>query len=150
MKTQKDAIQKAMDYLAMRDHSRHELRTKLAKYDFIEEDIEAALNHVEASGWLLPPQVLADKVAGYLHRKNKSHMYINRFLHSKKLPSVPRDSDLEREKARSLLQGGRFSRLKKSSSDDRKQAAQFLKFRGFDSETIMRVLNEAPGDSKEV
>lgn len=149
MKTQKDAIKKAMDYLAMRDHSRSELRMKLSKYDFLPDDIESALNHVESSGWLLPPQALAEKVADQLHRKKKSHYYIVKYLQQKQLPPVPRDSDLELEKALSLLEG-RFSPLSKPTTLDKKQIMVFLRNRGFDHETIQRVVNEASGHSQSI
>lgn len=146
MKTKNEAIQKAMDYLAMRDHSRSELRMKLSKYHFLPDDIESALNHVETSGWLLPPQALAEKVADQLHRKKKSHFYILKYLQQKQLPPVTRDSERELEKARSLL-GGRFSPLSKPSTLDKRQMMVFLKNRGFDHETIQRVINETSGHS---
>ncbi len=141
MKTLSEAIKKAMDYLAMRDHSRSELRMKLTKHDFTPDDIDEALNHVESSGWLLPPQALAEKVADQLHHKNKSHDYIVKYLQQKELPPVPRDSSQEYEKARSLL-GERVSPLSKPSTLDKKQIISYLQFRGFDHETIQRVINE--------
>lgn len=141
------AIKKAMDYLAMRDHSRGELEMKLAKHDFLKSEIEQALNHIERTGWLIPPHVLAEKVAEQLHRKKKSYYYIIKYLQSKKLPQIPKDSTLELEKAQSLV-SGRFSRLSNPSPMDKKKMAQFLKNRGFDLETIMRVIHETSGHSE--
>ena len=149
MKTLSQAIQKAMDYLAMRDHSRSELRMKLAKHDFVPDDIDAALNHVESSGWLLPPQALAEKVADQLHGKKKSHDYIVKYLQQKQLPPVPRESSREYEKACSLL-SDRLSPLSKPLSLDKKQIINYLRYRGFDHETIQRVINETSGSSPNI
>lgn len=136
-----------MDFLAMRDHSQAELRTKLSRYDFLPEDIEAAMDYVATSGWLLAPEVLAEKVADQLHRKKKSHYYILKFLQQKKLPPVPRDGSRELEKAMAVLPG-RFSRLSKVSPEDKKKIAQFLKNRGFDLDTILRVIHETSGNTQ--
>ncbi len=149
MKTRDEAIQKAMDYLAMRDHSRSELRMKLSKHDFLPDDVEAAINHAESSGWILPPLAMAEKVAAHLHRKKKSHNSILKYLQQKQLPPVPRDSDVELQKALSLLEG-RFSPLSKPSTLDKKQIMVFLRNRGFDHETIQRVINEASGHSQSI
>jgi SOS response regulatory protein OraA/RecX len=147
------AIRKAMDYLSIRDHSRYELMKKLTRCEFSVEDIIAAITHAEEGGWLVPPDVMAEKVADQLHRKKKSHLYILGYLKQKKLPSVRRDQGIELEKARKLVQS-RFSRLSKRFQGDkkevRKQIAQFLRGRGFDSETIAKVSHEASGDSKSV
>lgn len=149
MKTLNEVIKKAMDLLAIRDHSRSELRLKLSRYEFLPEDIEAALDHSEASGWILPAQALSEKVAEELHRKKKSHDYIVQYLQQKELPPVPRDADRELEKALSAL-GGRFSPLSNPSTVDKKQIMVFLQNRGFDEETIQRVVNEASGRSQSI
>jgi len=143
-RTRGDAVRKAMDYLAMRDHSRGEIATKLKRLEFAADDIAYALDYVQEGGWLLAPDVLAQKVADQLHRKKKSHFYIQNFLRGKQLPAVTRDRDIEFEKAMALLKG----RLSKPSAMDRKKIAQFLKYRGFDPETIRRVIHETAGNSK--
>lgn len=134
----KSAREKAMDLLAVREHSRHELEQKLAAKKYTKEEIEAALTSLESAGWLPDSKELALRVAETLHRKAKSHMYIVEYLKSKGLPPVPRDSEFELEKAQKLLQS-HFSKLSKSSEADKKQIAQFLKNRGFDTETILSV-----------
>jgi regulatory protein len=149
MKTLNEAIKKAMDLLAIRDHSRSELRLKLSRFEFSPDDIESALDQSETSGWLLPPQVLAEKVAEELHRKKKSHDYIAQYLQQKELPPLPRDAERELEKALSAL-GGRFSPLSNPSSVDKKQIMVFLQNRGFDEDTIQRVVNEASGRSQSI
>ncbi len=149
MKTVQDAIKKAMDYLATRDHSRAELRTKLTKHEFLPEDIESVLDHAESAGWMLSPHALSEKVAEALSRKKKSHDYIVQYLVQKELPPVPYDADRELEKAVSVL-GGRFSPLSKPSTLDKNQVTAFLQNRGFDEETIQRVIDETSGRSKSI
>jgi SOS response regulatory protein OraA/RecX len=141
------AVKKAMDYLASRDHSKSEIESKLKRLKLPKDAIDHALDYVESGGWLLPPEAMAQKVADVLHRKKKSHFYIQNYLKSKKLPSVARDNEIELEKARSLVEG-RFSRLSKRSQIDNKKIAQFLKYRGFDPQTIRQVLKETSRHQK--
>lgn len=131
-----------MDYLAVRDHSRQELETKLSQKDYAPEDIAHALDSLETSGLLASPESLSEKVSENLHQKGKSHTYIEQYLEAKGLPSVPRDSELELEKAEKLLQS-HFSKLSKSSETDKKKMAHFLQNRGFDTETIMKALSSS-------
>lgn len=145
--TKLEAIRKAMDYLGARDHSRRELKKKLQRFEVSPEDIEAALDHVEESGWLLSPEKLAVKVAEQLHRKKKSYFYILGYLREKGLPTVPRVAEIEQEKAQKLLES-RFSDLSKLSHSDKKKRIQYLKNRGFDRETIAKVINDPSGTSE--
>jgi regulatory protein len=140
MKTLNEAIKKAMDYLAIRDHSRSELRAKLMRLEFSPDDIESALDHAEMKGWLLPPKALAAKVAEELHRKKKSHEYIVQYLQQKELPPVPRDSERELEKALAAAEK-LFSPLSNPSTLDKKQIMAFLQNRGFDQEIIQKVID---------
>ncbi|MCC6138520.1 MAG: regulatory protein RecX [Bdellovibrionaceae bacterium] len=138
MSESKSAREKTMDYLAIREHSRLELETKLKKHNYSNDDIQTALDHAEKAGWLQTPQALALKVSENLHSKNKSYFYIEEYLNSKGLPPVPRDSERELEKAQILLKS-QFSKLSKSTEKDKKQQAlRFLQNRGFDSETISK------------
>lgn len=141
MTEKKSAREKAMDYLAIRDHSRKELQTKLEYKEYSREEIEAALDSMEQSGWLLSSEKQAEKVAEALHLKKKSHLYILQYLESKGLPPVPRDSERELEKAQNLVES-HFSKLSKSPDADTKQIAQFLQNRGFDTTTILSVCKE--------
>ncbi len=134
-KTPKTAWVKAMDYLARRDHSEKELIEKLSRF-FEHEEIEAALTEMKQRGWLLPPEELAAKVTENLHSKNKGYLYIQNFLRKKGLPSTDRDPHREIDKARALIE------TKSKDSQDRKKTVSLLKNRGFDTETISRVLNE--------
>ena len=67
----KSAREKAMDYLAVRDHSREELRKKLLQKDYTPSEINKTLDEAETSGWLVPSEALSAKVSEILHRKKK-------------------------------------------------------------------------------
>lgn len=136
----KSAREKAMDYLAVRDHSRLELETKLSQKDYSPDEIAHALDSLEVSGFLASEESLSESVSENLHQKGKSHTYIEQYLEAKGLPPVPRDSELELKKAEKLLQS-HFSKLSKSSETDKKKMAQFLQNRGFDSDTIIKALS---------
>ncbi len=134
-KAPKTALAKAMDYLARRDHSEKELIEKLsARYP--EEEITAALTTVKARGWLPPAEELAEKVALSLHKKNKGHLYIQNFLQKKGLPETPKEPEIEYEKALALIASNA------KDPHDRKRLVSLLKNRGFDTETISRVIHE--------
>lgn len=134
-KPQKTPSIKAMDYLARRDHSEKELIEKLSKH-FPMEEIEPALAEIKKRGWLLSPEELAHKVSQNLHRKNKGHLYIQHFLREKGLPRTEKDPEMEMAKARDVLE------TKSRGSKEPKRMASLLKNRGFDTETISRMIHE--------
>ena len=124
-----------MDFLARRDHSEKELIEKLSTH-FPMEEIEPALEEIKQRGWLLPPEELAEKATQSLHRKNKGYLYIQNFLRQRGLPGTPKDPELEYEKALGLIAS------KSKDPNDPKRAVSLLKNRGFDTETISRVVHE--------
>jgi regulatory protein len=134
-KPQKTAWVKAMDFLARRDHSEKELTEKLLKH-FELSEIEPVLEEMKERGWLPQPEELAQKVTENLHMKKKGHLYIQNFLRQKGLPETPKDMDRELEKARNLVHS------KSQDLSNTKKTASLLKNRGFDTETIARVIHE--------
>lgn len=134
-KSQKTVRHKAMDYLARRDHSERELIQKL-KSQYPMDEILPTIEALKERGWLISPNELSEKVYQQFNRKNKSHFYIVQFLKKKGLPSVSRDSDVEFKKALSVVAN------KLGSSYDLNQLASLLKNRGFDTETIGKVIDE--------
>ena len=126
---------KAMDYLSRRDHSEKELIEKLLKF-YPMEEIEKTLREVKDRGWLLPSEELSQKVAESLGRKFKGHLYINNYLRQKGLPPVPIDPEQEYEKALQLIE----SKLK--DPNDIQRLSSLLKNRGFDTQTISRMIDE--------
>ena len=136
----KSINEKIMDYLARRDHSERELAQKLSRR-YEAKEIEKAIEDVKERGWLLEPSVLAGKVAKQLSNKEKGHRFIQGYLRQKGLPNTEKDASLEEEKARSFIE----RKLKKEppyTFAEKQKAAPMLMRRGFDQDTIRKVLNE--------
>lgn len=166
------AKKKVMDLVSMRDHSEKELRTKLKEYfrrniqyrkrlakkqnkEYTEDTpenqaeiqaaIDGAIEFAKNNKWLGDPEVLSGKMAGILHRKNKGISYINNKLKEKGLPPVTSDRDLELEKALALVKNKYSDFAALSYAEKRKEqarVARFLAARGFDSETVRKVIYE--------
>jgi SOS response regulatory protein OraA/RecX len=140
-KVKKTAWVKAMDYLARRDHSEKELIEKLRNF-FTDTEIKTTLAEVKARGWLLPPEELSQKVTEQLNRKNKGYLYICHFLQKKGLPTLERDQEQELTKAMSLIES------KINDTSDTQKLSSLLKNRGFDTETIGKVIYEIRRNSQ--
>lgn len=127
-------------WLARRDHSEHEMRQKLSRY-YTPEVVERVIVEAKESRWILPPAELAQKWFETLNRRKRSHGYIQKVLKKHRLPDVSRDRDAEFEKCLLLVE----TKFKKTANFDRIEqgkVARFLQYRGFDSETIRRVIYE--------
>lgn len=125
--------------LALRDHSRFELRQKLSRRH--EKDvIDQVMNEAEESGWLLPEAEVAEKAAAALGRKLKSRRYIEGSLRKKQLAPPPKEEGAEEEKIRQLVEK-KFG-TEKMNFEERNKAYRFLRYRGFDDRAIRTVLNE--------
>lgn len=136
---------KVMDLLARRDHSEKELRQKL-KERFSEEDgfveaVNEAIEFAKDNRWLGDPSTLSQKMADILHRKNKGIHYINNYLREKGLPDVGVDRELELEKAMSVIKN-KYKENFTFDRDERARVGRFLAGRGFDSETVRKVIYE--------
>lgn len=133
---------KLLDYLARRDHSEKELRRKLSRR-YPPEEIAQALSWAHTRGWLKTPDELAEQVARSLERKNKSNRYINQYLREKGLPPLPLQPEREAEKCRRLLVGKlKFPEDSLPSRELLGKMRRLLLQRGFDRETIRKVLHE--------
>lgn len=139
------ARNKMMDYLAQRDHSEKELRKKLKDKDFTPEEIDVAIEFGKENGWIPNSteslQALAEKVAGTLRRKGKGPLYINHFLKEKGLPPVQSQPDEELEKARELAHN-KFSDIENMDRKEKAKVGRFLISRGFNLETVRKVIYE--------
>jgi len=136
--------QKALDklslYLAKRAHSERELRQKLRK-NFDSDSIDWALQAARDQEWMPDPNELSQRTGEMLHRKNKGINFINQYLSQKGLPPVSANPELELDKARVAL-SKKFSLESKMSFPERRKAYSFLSQRGFNGETIGKLLNE--------
>lgn len=138
----KRAREKIMDLLARRDHSELELKRKLSPY-YNTAEIDDAIRFAKENSWMKPPEELAQTVAGQLGRRGKGTRYIQRFLHNKGLPGVARNADDERTKALDLI-ALKLRREPPFQYEEQAKIARLLKNRGYDDETIRRVIHEKP------
>ena len=144
-KIRQAAKRKVMNLLARRDHSEKEIRKKL-QTRFSEEDdaqdiIDEAIDFAKDHRWLGDPTDLAYRMADMLHRRNKGIHYINNYLREKGLPSVDVDSQLELEKALAIIKN-KYDENHKFSREEKAKLGRHLLSRGFDSETIRKVIYE--------
>lgn len=139
------AKRKVMDLLAARDHSEQELRSKLrGKFtdeDGAQEAIDEAISFANDKNWLGDPVDHASRLADTLHRRNKGICYINSYLKEKGLPTVETDSALELEKAMAIVMN-KFEENYKFSREEKARVGRLLASRGFDSETVRKVIYE--------
>lgn len=145
LKTRQAAKKKVMDLIARRDHSEKEIRTKLREKFSDEEDmgeiIDEAVEFAKDNNWLGDPSVLAHRLADMLHRRNKGIYYINNYLKEKGLPSVETDRALELEKALTIVKN-KYDEDHKFSREEKARVGRLLASRGFDSETVRKVIYE--------
>ncbi len=145
VKTKQAAQRKIMDLMAKRDHSEKELRRKLHKQFSGSEDLgeilDDAIDFAKDNNLIGNQDELAERMADMLHRRHKGIHYINNYLHEKGLPSVPTDRDLELEKAMHVVKN-KYSEDYEFSREEKARVGRFLASRGFDSETVRKVLYE--------
>lgn len=134
-----------MDLLARRDHSEKELRKKLREKFSDEDDgldaVEEAIAYAKENNWLGDPSALAYRMADMLHRRNKGIHYINQYLKEKGLPSVETDRALELEKALAIVKN-KYDEDYDFTREDKARVGRLLASRGFDSETVRKVIYE--------
>lgn len=141
-----EAKKKIIDYVANRDHSEAELRTKLENH-FAPALIDQAMNWARDQKWLAKPEVLTEKVADQLHRRGKGIHSINQSLEAKGLPTTQSDFETEFAKARKLVfakwAASDFNGLDfKSAQKLQVKIMRFLSQRGFDEDIIGQVLEK--------
>ena len=145
LKIRQAAKRKVMDIIARRDHSEKELRTKLRDKFGDEDDsaeiINEAIDFAKDQNWLGDPAALAQRFADMLHRRNKGIYYINNFLKEKGLPTIDVDRHLELEKALSIVKN-KYDENHKFSREEKARVGRLLATRGFDSETVRKVIYE--------
>ena len=135
--------------LRYRDHSAWELKQKLKRHWTCEE-VEKSLEMAKKKGWLKDEQELSRNWVQQMHTQSKSYRYIAAQLKKRGLPPIEKEHQREFEKAYSLIKkkkGNLLSIMQKNIEENKnnqenlKSLALFLNHRGFDSETIERVLH---------
>jgi SOS response regulatory protein OraA/RecX len=128
-----------MDLLARRDHSELELRQKLEGHHE-ESEIEEAIDYIRSRNLLSPADDVAQRLIEGLERKLKSARAINQALENRGLPEMKSDAEREFRKARHLIEA-KLAKTGPFDYEEQTRIHRLLAYRGFDEETIHRVIN---------
>ena len=138
---------KIMEYIAQRDHSEKELKSKLRRLKNFQdrksprytiEEIERGIEWAYVNKWIKPSDQLSEAVAHTLHKKKKGIRYINAYLAQKGLPSQKLDEELELDKAIKLIRRKLID--KTVDSNLKLKLTRFLISRGFPANIISKAL----------
>jgi len=137
------ALARLTRYLALRDHSKFELKTKLGR-QFPADVVEEALIEAETRGWLANEAQMAERLALALASRHKSQMYIEAELRKRQLPVPPLDDQAELANIRHFLERKFVADdlSYKEQTEERTKAYRFLMNRGFKESLIKKVLDE--------
>ncbi len=139
--------ERALGYLARREHSRFELGRKLAQAGFDEADIAVLLDDFEARNWLSDRRFAESWVAD--HRAKAGSVKLAFELRQRGVKEaiveavLDENRDSEFERAREVWQK-KFG-VPPADAADKARQLRFLQSRGFTSEVIRRVVAEGAG-----
>lgn len=133
------ALDSLTRYLALRDHSLYELKTKLLRR-FDPDLVDRLLKEAGENGWLTPEEQVAERLVLALERRSKSRRYIEAQLMKRRLPKAKFEDENEEDNVRKLVE--RKFGTEKLSYEEKAKAYRFLKYRGFADRMIRKVLNE--------
>jgi regulatory protein len=146
---------RALQWLAQREHSRVELRRKLQRFaaeqdaDAHAEDVEAALDWLEANAYLSPQRFVESRV--HARAARWGNLRIRQELQRHDLAPTPEQaralqaSELGRARA---VHARRFPHPPRDAAERARQA-RFLIGRGFSSETVRAVLRAASSSARD-
>jgi regulatory protein len=133
----------AMNLLSRREHSRHELRSKLLKRGFPSSDIDSSLDRLEVEG-LLDEARFVEAFTRFRVRRGSGAIKIRHELRERGIADDMIESALVpyREQWMGLAQREQAKRFGALPTDIKAQGRQsrFLQNRGFDFEIIRKVL----------
>ncbi|GAB4130112.1 MAG: hypothetical protein Fur0040_12640 [Sideroxydans sp.] len=136
---------RALRYLARREHSRAELRTKLLPYVQEGEDVEAVLDELEKKNWLSDVRaanLLVDSKRGRFGPQRIAHELRQKGIAENLIAeAMPQLKETELNAAREVWQ----KKFGSTAQDAREKARQvrFLQARGFSMDVIFKVVREA-------
>ena len=148
MKAEPSLRQRALGCLARREHSRAELQRKLAPHADNAEALAALLDEFERRGWLSEKRVIEQVVHARRARYGSRHIAqklrdlgvadeaVSRAAADMKAGDLDAAREVRRRK---------FGALPKTA-EQRARQWRFLLGRGFDTETVARVLKDEPED----
>lgn len=140
--------ERALGYLARREHSRFELTRKLEAAGFEVEDIQPTLDEFEARAWLSDRRFAENYVAG--RQAKYGNIKLAYELHQRGIDSTTIETVLnkklktERERA-CIIRQRKFADLPTNAAD-KAQQLRFLISRGFEHGVCYFALSHAPHD----
>ncbi|MDR1661632.1 MAG: recombination regulator RecX [Azoarcus sp.] len=149
--TEPSLRERALRYLARRDHSRSELTRKLASHGSAEE-IEAVLDRMEELSLQSDARMAASWVRGHAGRFGRTRLQselAHRGVPSELIEEALDNSEMasELDRARAVWRA-KFHAVPLEAREWARQA-RFLHARGFDAEVVCALLREKPGDAEE-
>ena len=142
---------RALQYLARREYSRAELRAKLQPHAAEGDDLEAELDALAARGWLSDA-----RAADQLINQRRGRFGARRIAHELKQKGIgddlahaalPQLKETELETARTVWRK-KFSSPPQNAREKARQI-RFLQSRGFELETILKVLRLSSSPEEE-
>jgi len=145
------ALQRAVGFLARREHSQQELRYKLSERDYCEDEIDAALQRLIEKGLQSDERFVESyvesryqrghgpyKIAAELKQRGVEELLIDHVLYSDKLDWYAQALQVYQKKYANKPAGDYKEQAKRS---------RFLQQRGFSSEQIQHAAGASKGNS---
>lgn len=135
-----------MNWLARREHSLAELRTKLAERDYSPAEIETTLNALAAEGLISDDRFTESFVAARM-RKGQGPVRIRMELKQRGVDAQLirlhlDDSALDWENLAREVRRKKFGMAKPFEYKEKARQMRFLEYRGFTGEQISRAVDE--------
>lgn len=141
---------RALRFLSMREHSRLELRRKLARHAEEGDDIEALLDFLEKNNWLSQERFAESLIHRKAARYGNSRVVAELQSHGVNGEALAElKSDLaESETARAVEVWRRKFGTVAQDAAERSKQMRFLMARGFSSSAVRAALKGAPEDDE--
>ncbi len=142
----------ALRFLSLRSHSRGELRTKLIKKKFTNEDIDFTLDRLARSGYIDDHDYAVRFIRNRVSRKAVGEGYLRRELFQRGIAADVIDNAMNEAGGRDIDFPRILNLAKKkvlsikNREKRRSRLISFLKNRGFDSRVITKTLDELKSD----
>ena len=131
----------ALKILTRRDHSRAELKAKLAAHADTEEELEAVLDALQAEHLLSDHRLASQRVAARAGRYGNTRLRMElkqKGVSDEDIAAALPEAGDETSRCREIW-AKKFGQLPKTPEERAKQM-RFLQYRGFSGEAIRRVL----------
>ena len=140
MPDRKTALQKAVDYLARREHSQHELHQKLIAREYSEAEIQQALQRLQEKDLQSDERFARSYVSSRYDRGHGPYKIImelkQRGVDESMLTAIVYDEQYDWFEKALLAYQKKYGNREIDDYSDRVKRARFLQQRGFSSEQI--------------